>query len=104
MWRYEHDAQKADECGKLIKFQEVEIQKGLGVEVHLRNENEALNKTIVSQNTELALAKGELSETKGQLDNQKKLTRHEKKQKGKFKWAFFAAISYIIIEKVSELP
>lgn len=90
------EVQKGRECSKLVIAMEVEIQKGLDVEVKLTNELSKTQSQLVTTQEALGFSQAETKETKVLYNTQVGLTDHERGQKNRWKLATGFAILVII--------
>ena len=83
-------------CGELVKFQANEIQKGLNVEIKLRNELSTANQLAATNAQAASFAKAGEKEWENKSGIQEDIAGHYKAENGKLKIGLGLAILVII--------
>lgn len=94
------EVEKGRACDTLVKYQERELNKGLAVEIKLRNELNISEQQLVTQSEATGFARASEQEWRNRFENQKAITKQEKRQKNKWKVATGFTILVIIGQMV----
>lgn len=95
-----YEVERGRACGELVTYQANEIQKGLAVEVELREANKAQSHQIVSLTQEKAIAYGLVEVQADKTAIQEDLTKHERRQKNKWRLAAVAMGVVVVLQVV----